>query len=257
MGETIEKIAFEKAGIIKHKCPVLVSSRNNGFETINTIAKEKSSKVLDCCNNVDLVYEYGKNYVVFENKKYEFSLLGLWQKENLKLVFGVINYLKSVGYDISEDAIKRGLATVNWICRMQYIPRYNLLFDGTHNPDGARVLRESLDYYFPNKKRTWIYGSLTTKDYATVMNTLFQPEDEVFFYNFEYPNSVKFEELCKIREKACQINLKELEYLVGENNDAVVIVSGSFYMIGQIIAKSNFFQNITKVVNIYSHPLST
>ena len=69
LGETIEKIAFEKAGIIKHKCPVLVSSRNNGFETINTIAKEKSSKVLDCCNNVDLVYEYGKNYVVFENKK--------------------------------------------------------------------------------------------------------------------------------------------------------------------------------------------
>ena len=134
---------------------------------------------------------------------------------------------------------------------MQYIPQYNLLIDGTHNPDGANVLKKSLDYYFPNKKRVWVYGSITTKDYKKVMNTLFEEKDEVYFYNFDYPNAVTYKELTKYQKMACPINLKELEYLIAENKDTLIVLSGSFYMIGQILKKSNFFQNIAMVDNIY------
>ena len=141
---------------------------------------------------------------------------------------------------------------------MQYIKKHNLLIDGTHNPDGARVLRESLDYYFPDQKRVWVYGALTTKDYKSVMQTLFRPEDEVYFYKFDYPSSVKTEELCEIVQKthpnACEINQKELEYLAAENNNKLLIVSGSFYMIGKILSNKssyNFFQNIAELDNIF------
>ena len=141
---------------------------------------------------------------------------------------------------------------------MQYIKKNNLLIDGTHNPDGARVLRESLDYYFPNKKRVWVYGALTTKDYKSVMQTLFKPEDEVYFYKFDYPSSVQTKDLYNIikhsHPEACEINQKELEYLAAENRNKLLILSGSFYMLGKILSNKssyNFFQNITELDNIF------
>lgn len=254
LGDTIEKIAFEKAGIIKDCCPVLLSAGNRGYNTISNVAKEKNSTVISAGYRVELSFEKNRNYALYNGKKYEFNLLGLWQGENLELVFETVNYLRLQGFDIPEKAVEQGLKTVNWMCRMQYIPKYNVLIDGTHNPDGARVLRESIDYYFPDKKRIWIYGSLITKDYPKVMQTLFRKDDEVYFYNFDYPNAVCFDELCKnvnLNIMPSKINLKELEYLSIENNRSLLVLSGSFYMLGQILKKSSFFQNIAKVVNIY------
>lgn len=251
LGNAIEQIAFEKAGIIKKGCPVLISDANKGYNIVAEVAKNLGANCLIPKNKCKFVFDNGTNYTIINEQKYEFALLGLWQKENLELVCAVVDYLNNLGYQIFDDAFKKALATIHWSCRMQYISKYNLLFDGTHNPDGARVLRESLDYYFPNKKIVWVYGALTTKDYSQVMQNLFDVNDEVYFYNFDYPNAVDFVELKKHVPQAKSINLRELEYLVMENKSALVVVSGSFYMIGQIFNSSNFFQNIAEVVNIY------
>lgn len=254
LGDTIEKIAFEKAGIIKNGDPVLISSENKGFETVKETVQKLNSPIITPSSEIELFFEKGQNYALSGEKKYAFNLLGLWQKDNLELVFEAVRYLRGQGFDISEKALEKGLKTVNWICRMQYIKKHNIVIDGTHNPDGARVFRESLDYYFPDKKRVWVYGSLTTKDYKKVMETLFREDDEIYFYNFDYPNAVSFKELNSNLKNTCPpapLTLRELEYLSAENKDALVIVSGSFYMIGQIIKKSNFFQNIAELVNIY------
>ena len=251
LGNTVEQIAYEKAGIIKEGYPLLISQDNKGFDTVQKIAREKGSIVLTPQNKVELSFENQKNYAIYNGEKYEFNLLGLWQKENLELVFEAVNYLNTNGYEIYHDALKKALKEISWACRMQYIPKFNLLIDGTHNPDGARVLRQSLDYYFPDKKRVWIYGSLTTKDYKKVMSTLFRPEDEVYFYNFDYPNSVPFEKLKEIFSEGLPLNMRELEYLITENKRSLIVISGSFYMIGQILNSSNLFQNIAELVNIY------
>ena len=251
LGNTIEKIAYEKAGIIKSGDPVLVGADNNGFETIKRIANEKQSRILTPEHRAELLFENSCNYVFYKDKKYEFALLGLWQEENMTLVFEAINYLREEGYEIPDSAVQKALKTVCWPCRMQYIKKHNLLIDGTHNPDGARVLRNSIDYYFPDNKRVWIYGALTTKDYKKVMEILFRPQDEVYFYDFKYPSSVPFEKLQKLRPDALLINQKELEYLAAENNEALIIISGSFYMIGQILNSKGFFRNIAEVDNIY------
>ena len=251
LGNTVEQIAYEKAGIIKEGYPLLISQDNKGFNAVQKIAREKGSIVLTPQNKVELSFENQKNYAIYNGEKYEFNLLGLWQKENLELVFEAVNYLNINGYEIYRDALKKALKEISWACRMQYIPKFNLLIDGTHNPDGARVLRQSLDYYFPDKKRVWIYGSLTTKDYKKVMSTLFRPEDEVYFYNFDYPNSVPFEKLKEIFSEGLPLNMRELEYLITENKRSLIVISGSFYMIGQILNSSNLFQNIAELVNIY------
>ncbi len=251
LGDTIEKIAYEKAGIIKEGYPVLISQNNCGFETVKQIANQKNSTLITPEKSVELIFESNKNYAKYDSNKYEFNLLGLWQKENLELVFEAVNYLKNQGYEISQQAITKALKEVSWACRMQYIPKFNLLIDGTHNPDGARVLRQSLDYYFPNTKRVWVYGSLTTKDYPKVMQTLFKPDDEIYFYNFDYPNSVPYEQLKANVPCALPLNMRELEYLITENKESLIIISGSFYMIGQILNSSSLFQNIAELVNIY------
>ena len=253
LGDTIEKIAYEKAGIIKKGCPVLIDKDNRGYSTVCEVANKNNSEIVNPKHSVDVFFENKKNYALYEDKKYEFNMLGLWQAQNLKLVFACIEYLNSIGYDINQKSVEKALKYVNWICRMQYIPKYNLLIDGTHNQDGARVLRESLDYYFPDTKRVWVYGSLSTKDYAQVMKILFKEEDEVYFYNFDYPNSVSYEDLKKVYSKGLFIKQKELEYLLAENKESLIIVSGSFYMIGSILqsGKNNgFFQNIAELDNI-------
>ena len=85
------------------------------------------------------------------------------------------------------------------------------------------------------------------------MQTLFRNEDEVYFYNFDYPNSVKIEDFKKIKPDARQINQFDLEYLATENKNNLIIISGSFYMIGEILSSknsNNFFKNIAELDNI-------
>jgi dihydrofolate synthase/folylpolyglutamate synthase len=240
LGNTIEQIATEKAGIIKNGSATIIAKDNQGYSVIEKIAKSQNSKIFSPQNPIKLNYENNKNYAIYNEKNYEFNLLGLWQQKNLELVFACIEYLKSIDFSIEEQAITKALKTVSWPCRMQYIQKYNLLIDGTHNPDGAKVLKESLNYYFPNQKRIWVYGSLNTKDYKSVMQTLFQPNDEVYFYNFQYPNSVSFEDLHNTIGKGRLINQRELEYFITENKDSLIIISGSFYMIGNILKSENF-----------------
>lgn len=251
LGNSIEEIAYEKAGIIKESCPILCAENNAGIETIKTIAKEKNSALIFPKTKVSIIFENNTNYALYKNEKLEFGLLGLWQEQNLQLALSGIEFLNENGYDIPFESIRKALKTVFWTCRMQYLKKQNILLDGTHNPDGARVLKQSLDFYFPDKKRVWIYGSLTTKDYKKVMETLFEPNDEVYFFNFEYPNAVKLKDLQKYKTNSAPMNLKDLDYLLHENRDKLIIISGSFYMLGQILEKSYYFQNIAEVVNIY------
>lgn len=244
LGDTIEKIAYEKAGIIKQNCPVLTAKSNAGLQTIQQVAIEKNSQVVFPKQEIALTIENGLNIAYYNERKFEFNLLGLWQKDNLELALGAIDYLNSIGYDIDEKSIRKALAKVSWPCRMEYLKKYNILLDGTHNPDGARVLRESIDAYFPTQKKVWIYGSLITKDYKKVTETLFKEDDEVYFYNFEYPNAVSFEELYQFVPNSAPMGIKDLDYLLHENKNALIIICGSFYMLGQILEKSYFFNNL-------------
>ena len=68
LGDTIEKIAYEKAGIIKSGDPVLVGADNNGFETIKRIANEKQSRILTPEHKAELLFENSRNYVCYKDK---------------------------------------------------------------------------------------------------------------------------------------------------------------------------------------------
>lgn len=211
LGKTKDEIAFEKAGIIKQNCPVVTSM---GYEAIRDKADEMDSMFIMTSSFVP------QDFVE------TLALKGLHQIENLALVLSAINYLFK---NIDENTIKRGLMKVKNPCRFEYIEEKNLIIDASHNPNGIKVLRENLDYYYPNQKRRFVFGCLRTKDYAKMMQILFQERDEVYLNGFDYKDACTYEEL---REK-CPIESKPYN---GENltPDKLNIICGSFYMIGNL-----------------------
>jgi len=240
LGDTIEKITAEKAGIIKENCPVVISKNNAGLEIIKKVAKEKNASL----------------FTVLAPSPHEggawgelLSLKGTFQKENLALVLTVIEILNKNKFNISQKMIENGLTNIKHPCRFEHLKNlkdgYNILIDGAHNPNGAKALRKSLDYYYPNKKFKFIFGCLKNKDYQKMMKNLFTTknnlfEDEIYFYHFDNPNSCSYEELASI----CEFNSKPFKNFKdfdirnnNENNNTLIVICGSFYMIKELLKK--------------------
>ena len=228
LGETIELVAKEKAGIIKSGSKVVVSPLNAGFDVIQKASKEKGAELILANKNIEISFENNKNFAIINNEKYSFGLLGDFQAENLNLALTVVENLP---FKIEKNAIIKGLREVSWKFRMEL--KDNVLIDGCHNPDGARVLREFLDKNFKNYKKRFIWSSLAHKDWQSVVKTLIKEDDELLFYHFNYPNSLIFEEIKKIAPKAIEISNPKKEIKNSKDN-TLTIVCGSLYMLGEI-----------------------
>ena len=213
LGNTKDKIAFEKAGIIKPNCPVITAE---GYEAIKDKADECDSLFLMTAPFADT-----------EN----LSLKGSCQQENLALAIAAI---RLVFPEISQDVINEGLKKVKHPCRFQIIEEKNLIIDGSHNPNGALALRESLDFYYPDKKRRFVFGCLKNKDYKKMMEILFDKNDEIYFCHFSHKNSATIEELQKAYPYPSKV-FTTLEDLPFDKN-TMTVVCGSFYMLGDIIS---------------------
>ena len=228
LGDTIEKIAFEKAGIIKQNVPVVTLKENNGLKIIEQKALESDSEILFA--------EYEDNY--------ETNLSGLWQKKNLPLVLKAVDILRRKGFSIPEKALKEGLKKISWTGRFQYIEELNLILDGAHNPASARLLRKSLEFYYPRQERIWIYSSINTKNYKEVMEILFRDEDTVIFTKSNSGAAVEPDVLKENMKKACKIFLAEDikqsvdTYLSIGMDNKIGIMTGSLYTLGDFLAGS-------------------
>lgn len=222
LGDNIEKIAYEKAGIIKKNCPVIISENNAGFGVIKNFAEEKNADVLFPALSVP-------NFL-----KENSALKGHYQQENLALVLTAIEFLNKINFNISQKAIKSGLKNVKHPCRFEYSKRYNILIDGAHNPNGAKVLRQSLEQYFPNQKFKFIFGCLKNKNYSEMMKNLFTDKDEIYFYEFDNCNACSYKDLANV----CEFNSKPFNEFKKENN-ILTVVCGSFYMIKELLPKIN------------------
>ncbi len=223
LGDTLDKIAFEKSGIIKSNCPCIVLEGREAF--------------------YDKAMEVGAELIIlnpFVSDKYlhSLSLKGNYQNENLALALAVI---EKCFPQISEQTIQKGLQNVKHPCRFEYIEDKNLIIDGAHNPNGIKGLVESLDSYYPDKKRRFIFGCLRNKDYEKMINILTctsgsyfknKSETEIYFYHFSHQNSANFKEL----KAVCPIECKELtrDTEIDFNDGYLNIICGSFYMISEL-----------------------
>lgn len=212
LGDTKEKIAFEKAGIIKPQCPVITSM---GYEAIKDRADELDSMLIFVSPFVQ------QDYID------ALTLKGKHQIDNLSLVLTAV---QNIYPQITDDTIKNGLKNVKHPCRFEYFEDKNLIIDACHNPNGVQALRDNLDFYFPNQKRRFVFGALKRKDYKNMMDILFRAGDEIYLNEFDYPDSCTYKELLD----ACSYEAEKYQPSVNLTPDKLNIVCGSFYMIGKM-----------------------
>jgi dihydrofolate synthase/folylpolyglutamate synthase len=154
LGNTIELIAAEKAGIIKPHVPVVSAEQEGAAETV---IRQRASK---CDAPLEFVTEpYAMSPV---------GLGGTHQRQNAALAVAT---LRSGGVAVSEDAIQGGLATIDWPARFQRWDERTII-DGAHNPAGAKVLTQTWREQFGNDRATIILAVLREKDVEGICRAL-------------------------------------------------------------------------------------
>lgn len=241
LGDTIEKIAFEKAGIIKKGSPVVFLETNRGFETIKNEA-ERLKGLIHTAKPLSVV----DNYVILNSKKLPFALNGRFQGENLALALKAVEVLNDGGrlpVTITDTVIEAALKDVRWKFRLEEIEINGgkVLIDACHNPDGARVLAEYLNEKYKGKRVKFIFGCLQNKDYISVLENftskkLSLSSFELLFYEFNYPNSLAYKDFilnAPLEFKQAK-EIKDPMAEIAKNNADLTVVAGSIYMLGEV-----------------------
>ena len=203
LGDTVEKIAVEKAGIIKDGAPVLLGGEDTRVKkTVEPIALERGSKF----NTVDYLKLkkhksdlFGSCFDFVEHSDLHIALLGLYQPKNAAAVLSAVDILRLGGLEIPEEAIKRGLAAARWPARFEILSNEPLIiFDGAHNPEGITAAVESIKHYFGEKKVYLLSGVLSDKDYRYIAAKVAEVASRAFTMTPDNPRALSAEEYAEV-----------------------------------------------------------
>ena len=232
LGDTFEKIAAEKAGIIKPGVPVVTAATaGHGLEVIAAVAKERSSPL----TIVDA--KEGKHSPL---DVIELPLHGPHQRSNAALAVATVRVLTGQ-IPVTDAALRAGLTTVNWPGRMQRIKTVSgqtILLDGAHNPDGAEALRIALEEEFPDAKPAMIFGVFRDKDSASMCRSLAPFAGRILLtpvHSERTEDPAKLVVACRESNphapiEVC-ISLKEA--LTKVSDVPFVVIAGSLYLVGE------------------------
>lgn len=176
LGETLEEITFNKAGIIKKNCPVVSAIQcDEAAKVIKEEAIKNNSKLIVCNELQNVRFNndktYGKYVGISNEFNIETSMLGTFQIHNIPTAIETILALKSEGFFILKENIENGIKNASISGRCERINDTPAIYiDGGHNPGAALNIKNTLEMYFTNRKLVYIIGVLADKDYDTVLS---------------------------------------------------------------------------------------
>ena len=244
LGDTLDKIAAEKAGIIKEGT-VVVNYPDQPAEAMGpilTAAAEAHTSIITPDKD-DLTLLRGKrleNRIDYGGYRAALGLPGTHQANHAAMAVEIALALwREFGYDISDDAILQGLADARMPARIEVLRRHPLLLlDGCHNPDGAKMLAATLTRADFEENLVGVLGVLADKDYKDMLSDLAPCFAKVYTVTPNCPRALSAEELQKEArfhtdaEAADSVGdaiRKAVDY-ADENNLAGVVVCGSLYL---------------------------
>ena len=175
LGDTLAKIAAQKAGIIKPDTMVVsAQQKSEAAQVIEDTCKEQHCTLQMVDESKISNVHYGAEGQTFSYKEWEnvaISLAGSYQIKNAALALEGVEALRKLGYALSDQQVREGLLHTAWRGRFTTLRRDpTVIIDGAHNPAAALELKESLERYFPGKTLYFVMGMFKDKDYAQVID---------------------------------------------------------------------------------------
>jgi len=263
LGDTLAKIAGEKAGIIKEAVPVVSSpQKEEALQVLERVARERNSQFILVGEN--LKFERFASSLDGQSLRLSsfvfpppvqphmpytvdlmIPLLGFNQVENAATAYVA---LKTSGIGISDEAIKQGFAEVNWPARFQVVRREPpVIFDSAHNEDSFVKLRQTLEEHFPGRMVTLIFGASEDKNIPGMFAVLKPKIKRLIVTRADHPRALEPE---KIIELAKQTGLESeaaspVEAAFGralelsEKDGSIVLSAGSMFVTAEVIMAWN------------------
>lgn len=261
LGPTIDKIAHEKAGIIKAGIPVVFSPQNKrAKDAIIEVALKKGSPIIDVKEQLSLVRKSfsleGQYFQVKEEKtkpvKGSFPgllkkdiylpLLGDFQLDNAATAITCLAILKEMGFEVSVEDIIRGFTHLYWPGRFEIISSQPLvIIDGAHNYDSFRKLKATIDMYLNNKEIILIFGVSEDKEIKRMLTIINPSIDHLIITQAKHPRALDIKSIEKCAKKIginyTTANSVEDSFRIamGESREqSAIIAAGSIFIAGEV-----------------------
>lgn len=250
LGDTIEKIASEKAGIIKPGTPIITGvKQDEAVAVIEKTAKEKHAKLYQANKQFQAEHivstEVGESFSfqnTFSQRDYlEISMPGVHQVENASLALMAIDFLNQYfSFVISEESIGRGLKKTYWPGRFERVATGPLtILDGAHNEEGMAAVCDELEKRYHDRDIYFIFAALKDKPLQGMIQRMEDCAKAITFVGFDFPRAAKAEELSAFSQKNhhlvtadWQEAIKETKEMMREND--VLVITGSLYFISEV-----------------------
>ncbi len=249
LGDSIEKIAFEKAGIIKQNIPVITNNNGAALEIVKNVCKEKESKLFVVEDEVTIKYinsnlDFQQAEIKTGKEKYVIKtrLLGEHQLKNIATAIIACEIVDGK-LSINKNSIEKGINKTYWPARLEIVRRKPLVIvDGSHNIKGFQCLKKFLDENVVGKfdKIILVLGISEDKDKTGIVGSLKEIFDQVIVCQAEFKGS-DVDELKQIVEKCSNkhvICIKDVKSAVKKALEIVdesnaIIITGSLYVAGE------------------------
>lgn len=251
LGDTLEKIAFEKAGIIKENSSVVIYPQEDIIvNTIKNVAKNKNTQVFETNKeNIEKLkgnltgqwFKYLKTDI-FDLPEIKMNFLGEHQLYNVLTALRALEVVKQLGYNITEESIIKGLDNCRFAGRFEILQENPVIvLDGGHNINGIEYFAKAVKENFEDNKIILFFGMLKDKNPEDVLPLILPLCKEVYTLTPNNPRAMKSTELADLIKKHSDLKVTS----INEYNEIVPILKaidiseyvafvGSLYMIGDV-----------------------
>ncbi|MGM7636514.1 bifunctional folylpolyglutamate synthase/dihydrofolate synthase [Bacillus sp. Hm123] len=249
LGNTLEEIAFEKAGIIKCDVPIISGVKQAAArEVIAKRASEQKSTVYQLGEqfqgewqqslSMGEAFHFQSEWANMESL--HTSLNGLHQTDNAALAVMAMLYLNTFhSFFIEESHIREGLKAAYWPGRLEQVCQQPvILLDGAHNPEGMKALADSLKVRYPDCEVTALFAGLKDKKLDQMLALLAEAADTVIFTTFDFPRAASYEQFEPLLNEQTvwradwEECLKEFQH--SRQKGRIFVVTGSLYFISEV-----------------------
>ncbi len=203
LGDTVEEIAFEKAGIIKSGAPVVWGGKDASARCVIEAAAKRMGVPFVAAEDTPItVHSLDLSGAVVDWGEYralKLPLLGTYQTQNLATVLALFGALREKGITVDEETLRLGLSRVVWRGRFEKLCSDPVIIsDGAHNPEGIAAAVCGIRTYFPNTKVLLLSAVMADKDYRGMVAALAPVVDEVFTLTPDNPRALPAAEFATV-----------------------------------------------------------